>query len=95
MSVASSALQILLMVFIVLLFGRVAVSLITLFSRDWKPSGVALILVEVVLSATDPPVHFLRHVLPGINLGGARLDLSVLVLMVVASLAMSLLPAVR
>ena len=95
MSVASSALQILLMVFIVLLFGRVAVSLITLFSRDWKPSGVALILVEVVLSATDPPVHFLRHVLPEINLGGARLDLSVLILMVFASLAINLLSAVR
>jgi YggT family protein len=91
MPVVVGILQIGLMIFIILLFGRVTINLIALFSRDWKPRGLALLLVEGTLSATDPPVRFLRAILPQINLGGVRLDLSVLILMILATVAINLL----
>ncbi|MCJ7826806.1 MAG: YggT family protein [Demequinaceae bacterium] len=91
MSVVVGIVQVGLLVFVVLLFGRVTINLISLFSRTWKPRGVTLLLAEVVLSATDPPVRFVRALLPDINLGGVRLDLSVLVLMIVATVAINLL----
>jgi YggT family protein len=87
-------LEFILIAFVVLLFARVAINLATLFARDWRPRGLTLVLVEAVLSATDPPVRFLRSVLPEINLGGARLDLSVLVLMVVATILIDVLASV-
>jgi YggT family protein len=91
MPVIVGILQIGLLVFVVLLFGRVTINLIALFSRSWRPRGVSLLLVEGILSATDPPVRFLRSLLPQINLGGVRLDLSVLVLMILATVAINLL----
>ncbi|MBN2176210.1 MAG: YggT family protein [Demequinaceae bacterium] len=91
MSVVIGIVQLVILLFVVLLFGRVVVNLISLFSRSWRPRGVTLLLVEGVLSATDPPVRFVRALLPDINLGGVRLDLSVLVLMIVAMLAIDLL----
>ena len=77
MPIVVGILQIALLIFVVLLFGRVTINLITLFSRSWRPRGVVLLFVEGVLSATDPPVRFVRAALPQINLGGVRLDLSV------------------
>jgi YggT family protein len=91
MPVVIGILQIVLVVFVVLLFGRVAISLIVLFARGWRPRGLALILVEGTLSATDPPIRLVRSILPPINLGGVRLDLSVLILMILATLAIDLL----
>jgi YggT family protein len=84
-----------LFVFILLLFARVAVNLVLLFSRNWRPKGVALVIIEGVLSATDPPVKAVRSLLPEINLGGVRLDLSVLVLMILATVAINILSATR
>lgn len=83
--------RIALLVFILVLFARVAINLIFLFSRTWRPKGLVLVLVEGVLSATDPPVRFVRSILPDINLGGIRLDLSVLVLMILATVAINIL----
>ncbi len=95
MQLFAEILQVCLLAFVVLLFGRVAVNLVSLFSREWRPRGPTLVLVEVVLSLTDPPVRFLRRLLPEINLGGARLDLSVLVLMVLSTLLIDVLAAGR
>jgi YggT family protein len=87
-------LEVVLIGFVVLLFARVAINLASLFSRDWRPKGFTLVLVEAALSATDPPVRFLRAILPDVNLGGARLDLSVLILMVTATILINVLAAV-
>jgi YggT family protein len=95
MVLVAEILGVCLLVFIVLLFGRVAINLVTLFSHQWRPHGLTLVVVEGVLSATDPPVRALRRVLPEINLGGVRLDLSVLILMVAATILIDVLAAVR
>jgi YggT family protein len=54
------------------------------------PRGVILVLLEGVYSATDPPIRALRRVVPPLRLGAVALDLSFLIVIVVAYLLLNL-----
>ncbi|MGF1664180.1 MAG: YggT family protein [Kineosporiaceae bacterium] len=77
----------LLFVFLVLLFARVVVSLITVLARDWRPSGPLVVVLEGVFSLTDPPVRAVRRVIPPLTLGSIRLDLGFMVVFFVTYIA--------
>jgi YggT family protein len=62
--------------YMLLLLGRALFSWVMFFSPDWKPRGLSLVALEACFASTDPPVHFLRRVLPTINVGRARVDLA-------------------
>lgn len=66
--------------YLVLLFARLVVSWIQVFARDWRPAGPVVVLLEVVYSATDPPLRLLRKVVPPIQIGSIRLDLGFMIL---------------
>ncbi len=76
--------------FWLLLIARVVIEWIRSFSRDWRPSGVTVVILEVIMSITDPPVKLLRRLIPQITIGAVRLDLSILVLLLVAFIGMQL-----
>ena len=67
-------------VYFVLLIARLVLDWIQVFSRDWTPRGVVLVIAEAVYTATDPPLRALRRVLKPIRLGPIQLDLAFLVL---------------
>jgi YggT family protein len=69
--------------YLLLLIGRLIISWIQAFSRDWHPSGVILVIAEVVYTATDPPLRLLRRYIPTVRLGTVALDLSFMVLFLV------------
>ena len=50
-----------LFVFWLLLIARVVVEFIRSFSRDWQPKGVTVVILEVIMTVTDPPVKLLRR----------------------------------
>ena len=77
--------------FFLLLIGRLIFEWVQVFSRDWRPRGVVLVIAEAVYSATDPPVRALRRLIPPVRLGSVSIDLSFLILMVSISLLMSIL----
>jgi YggT family protein len=79
-----------LFVFWLLLIARVVVEFIRSFSRDWHPRGITVVLLEVVLSLTDPPVKLLRRLIPQLTIGAIRFDLSIMVLLLVAFIGMQL-----
>ena len=54
------------------------------FARSWAPTGPLLVVLEVVYSVTDPPIKALRRVIPPLRLGSVALDLSFLIVMIVA-----------
>ena len=54
-------------------------------SRDWRPKGAVLVVAELVYTVTDPPLRLLRRVIPSINLGGMRIDIAFLVLMLLTT----------
>jgi YggT family protein len=79
-----------LLAFFLLLVARFVLSLIVMFAPQWHPKGPLLLLFEVVYSVTDPFLRPLRRILPPIGAGGIRIDLSMLMLFVLVSLAMSI-----
>jgi YggT family protein len=60
------------------------------FSRNFRPTGVLLVLFEVVFTVTDPPMRFLRRFIPPLRLGGIALDLSFLLLFILTQVAIGL-----
>jgi YggT family protein len=70
-------------IYLVILIGRMIFSWIQVFARDWRPSGILLVLAESIYTVTDPPLRFLRRFLPVLRIGMVALDLSFMVLFIV------------
>jgi len=79
-----------LFIFWLLLIARVVVEFIRSFSRDWHPTGVTVVILEIIMSITDPPVKLLRRLIPQLTIGAVRFDLSIMVLLLVAFIGMQL-----
>ena len=77
--------------FFAVLICRLILDWIQVLAREWRPRGPVLVVAEVVYSITDPPLKFLRRLIPPLSLGGIRLDLAFLVLMLAVSLALGIL----
>ncbi len=73
-------LQLIVFLFLMFLLGRVVLSWVQVLARDWRPTGVAAVIVESVYSVTDPPIKLLRSLIPPITIGQIRLDLAVIIL---------------
>jgi len=76
--------------FWLLLIARVVVEFIRSFSRDWQPRGATVVMLEIILSLTDPPVKLLRRLIPQLTIGTVRFDLSIMVLLLAAFIGMRL-----
>ena len=76
--------------FFLTLIGRLVFDWVQVLSREWRPKGAVLVVAELVYTVTDPPLRLLRRVIPSINLGGMRIDIAFLVLMVITSLLMTI-----
>lgn len=83
MNILKIVLTYVLWLYLLLLIGRLIISWIQAFSRDWHPTGVILVIAEVVYTATDPPLRLLRRYIPTVRLGTVALDLSFMVLFLV------------
>lgn len=79
-----------LFIFWLLLIARVVVEFIRSFSRGWRPTGVTVVILEIIMSITDPPVKVLRRLIPQLTIGAVRFDLSIMVLLLVAFIGMQL-----
>ena len=88
LGIVQIVLRYVLTIYLVILLGRLIFSWIQTFSRSWHPTGVVLIIAEVVFTATDPPLRFLRRFIPTVRLGTVALDLSFMVLFFVVIFAM-------
>ncbi len=89
-SPVGQVLIIVLWLFFVLLIARLVLDYIQMFARSWRPTGVLLVVAEVIYSITDPPLKALRRVIPPLRLGSVSLDLSFLVLVVLVQIGIYL-----
>jgi YggT family protein len=76
--------------FWLLLIGRIVVELVRSFARHWVPVGPSAVALELIFTATDPPVKLLRRVIPVVRIGGVGLDLSIMVLLLAVFILMRL-----
>jgi YggT family protein len=90
-NIAFQILSIILFIFWLLLMARIVIEFVRSFARDWRPSGPLVVVFEIVFTVTDPPVKLLRRIIPPLNLGGVRLDLSIMILLFAVFIAMELL----
>src|SRR3954452_9603720 len=79
-----------LFVFWLLLIARVVVEFIRSFSRDWHPRGFTVVILELIMTLTDPQVKLLRLIIPMFWIDAFRFDLSIMVLLLVAFIGMQL-----
>jgi YggT family protein len=87
----TSLLWLVVFLFFISLIIRLVFDWIQVFSRDWKPRGVVLVLAEAVYSVTDPPLRALRRVIPPLRLGAVQLDLAFTVLFIVVIVLLGVL----
>jgi YggT family protein len=90
MGILKTVLTVLLLIFLFVLIVRMIFSWIQSFSRDWRPSGIVLVIAESVFTVTDPPLKFLRRFIPPLRLGMVALDLSFMVLFIVVLIMLKL-----
>ncbi len=83
MEVLQIVLRYVLTIYLVILVGRMIFGWIQVFAREWRPTGVLLVLAEAIFTVTDPPLKFLRRFIPPLRLGMVAMDLSFMVLFIV------------
>ncbi len=87
-----SVIRYLLVVYLVILVARWIMDLVMMFSRGFRPTGLIAALFEFVFTMTDPPLKFLRRVIPSPRVGNVAVDLSFLVLVIVIQILIRQLP---
>ncbi|MGM1030209.1 MAG: YggT family protein [Actinomycetota bacterium] len=77
------------------LWARIILDLVRQLRRDWKPAGFWLVLSVWLLRVTDPPLRFVRRFIKPVRIGGAMLDLAMLVLMLALILLIAIISPFR
>jgi len=85
------ALLFVLNLFFAVLICRLVLDWIQVLAREWQPRGPLLFFAEAIYTVTDPPLKFLRRLIPPLSLGSVRLDMGFLVLILAVSMTTSLL----
>ena len=89
MAVVFEILGFALFLFWLLLIARIVIEFIRSFSRDWHPRGITVVILESIMTITDPPVKLLRRIIPQLTIGAVRLDFSIMVLLLLAFIGMN------
>ena len=71
-----------LQLFLILLFVRFVFDWVQVFARSWSPTGVLLVMLEIVYSATDPPINLVRRFVPPLRIGSIMLDLAFIIVLI-------------
>lgn len=82
MQIIAGVLYLAVLVYLLLLITRLVLEWIQSYAREYRPSGLVLVLFEVVYTLTDPPVLALRRLIPPLRIGAVALDLSLMILLV-------------
>lgn len=72
------------------MWARFLLDLARNFARNWRPTGVGLVVAEAVFTVTDPPVRAVRRVIPPLRVGGVALDFAWSIVMLGVIILMSL-----
>jgi YggT family protein len=81
--------------FFAALICRLVLDWIQVLAREWHPRGPVLVFAEAIYTVTDPPLKFLRRLIPPLSLGSIRLDMAFLVLMVIVLVLQSVLTSLN
>lgn len=75
-----------LLLYLLLLIGRLVFDWVQVFARDWRPTGALLVLAEIIYTATDPPLRAVRRLIPPLRIGNFALDIGFILVFLAVSL---------
>ena len=87
-----SVLHLVLFLALIMLWVRMIVDWVHAYARRWRPAGMVAVGLEVVYTVTDPPVKLVRKLIPPLPLGGIRVDLGFMVLLLAVYVLLRLVP---
>ena len=93
MALIAQVLSWLLQVYLLFLVSRLIFDLALNVNRGWRPKGLLLVLAEVTMTMTDPPLKLVKKVVPNLRLGMISLDLSFAIVWMAVILLSQLLAA--
>lgn len=65
MKVAIDILLLFIQFYVVLLPVKIIIDIVSVILRGWNPTGLTLVVVNIVCKATDPPLRFTdKYILP-------------------------------
>lgn len=67
--------------FFYVLWARIILDFVRQVRHDWRPQGFWLLVSVWLLRLTDPPLRFVRRFVKPVRIGGAMLDIAMLVLL--------------
>ncbi|MFH5822589.1 YggT family protein [Georgenia sp. AZ-5] len=80
-----------LLLYVYVLIGRLVIDWIQVFARSWRPTGVVLVLANFLYGLTDPPLRYLRRLIPPLRIGPVAIDLAFMVLFLGVLIARTLI----
>ena len=81
-------LNVLINLYMLVLFARVIVDWVQFFVRGWRPRGPFLVVANLLYSLTDPPIRWFGRFIPPLRLGGGMaIDVGFLVLFLILYVA--------
>jgi YggT family protein len=86
MSIFGAILRYFLDVYFYILIVRFVLELMIGVNRSWRPRGLWLVLSEIVMTVTDPPLKVVRKVVKPVRVGSAGIDFSWTVLLLVVGI---------
>lgn len=91
MSFAVVALIWALQIYFYLMILRLIADLVLSVNPSWKPRGLVLVITELVLTLTDPPLKLVRKIIKPVRIGGIALDFGWTLVVLAIGLAQNLL----
>lgn len=76
MSLIASIVYWLLQVYFLVLVARFILDLVLSVNPSWRPKGPVLVLAEISMTLTDPPLKFIRRFIKPVRLGMFSIDLA-------------------
>ncbi|WGD36463.1 YggT family protein [Lysinibacter sp. HNR] len=88
------SLQLIIRIYIAILWARLILDWVRVLNPRWYPKGFLVVLVELVFTLTDPPIKFIRKLLPPLRLGPVALDFGWLITMIVCWILLAIIPGI-
>ena len=77
-------LSVLINLYMMVLFARVILDWSQFFARGWRPTGILLVVANVLYALTDPPIRWIGRYVPPLRVGGGMaIDVVFMVLFLV------------
>ena len=77
------------------LWARIILDFVRQLRQDWRPQGFWLLVSVWLMRLTDPPLRFVRRFVKPVRIGGAMLDIAMLVLLLALLLLMTIIGPFR